>query len=96
MSAKAEFDWSLVSCAAAAKLDGNKVTQGRVVLGSISNVPYQAEAANKFLEGKDLDDTTANKVADLILEKAKVQTYNGYKVPITRTLIRRALLQLKA
>jgi xanthine dehydrogenase YagS FAD-binding subunit len=96
MSQRSDFDWALVSCAAAAKMDGNKVSQAKVVLGSVSNVPYQAEAANKFLEGKELDDAAIAKVGDLILEKAHVQAFNGYKVPIARTLIRRVLLQLKA
>jgi xanthine dehydrogenase YagS FAD-binding subunit len=96
MSQKSEFDWALVSCAAAAKLEGNQLSQARVVLGSVSNVPYQVEAANQFLEGKALDEATTTKVADLLLENAKVQPFNGYKVPITRTLIRRALMQLKA
>src|SRR6266850_4224456 len=66
MSQKSDFDWALVSCAAAAKVDGNKVSQARIVLGAVSNVPYQVEAANKFLEGKELDDGTTAKVADLI------------------------------
>jgi xanthine dehydrogenase YagS FAD-binding subunit len=96
MSQRSEFDWALVSCAVAAKVEGNKLAQPRIFLGSVSNVPYQAEAANKFLEGKELDQATASKAADLLLEKAKVQPFNGYKIPIARTLISRALMQLKA
>jgi len=96
MSAKTEFDWALVSCAAAAKVEGNKLSQARVVMGSVSNIPYEAEAANKFLEGKELNEATASKAAEMILEKAEAQTDNGYKIPIAQTLIRRALLQLKA
>jgi xanthine dehydrogenase YagS FAD-binding subunit len=96
MSAKEEFDWALASCAAAAKVDGGKLSQTRVVLGAVSNVPYQVEAANQFLEGKQIDETTAAKAAELILEKAHVQSSNGYKVPITRALIQRTLLKLRA
>src|SRR5882672_3724265 len=96
MSAKSEFDWALVSCAAAAKVAGNKLSQPRVVLGAVSNVPYQVEEANKFLEGKELTEETAAKAAEMILEKASVQSDNGYKIPIAQTLIRRTLLQLKA
>jgi len=96
MSEKSDFDWALVSCAVAAKVDGNKLSQARVVLGSVSNVPYQVEAANKFLEGKELNETTTGKVADLLLEKVHIQTENGYKVPIIRALVHRALMKLKA
>ncbi len=96
MSEKSDFDWALVSCAAAAKMEGKKVSQARVVLGAVSNVPYQVDAANKFLEGKELTDENLSKVADLILEKAHAHAHNGYKVPIARALIRRTLLKLQA
>ena len=96
MSAKSQFDWALVSCAAAANLDGDKLAQPSVALGAVGNVPYQVKAADELLEGKVLDDALANKAADVLLEKAHVQTDNGYKLPIARALIRRALMQLKA
>jgi xanthine dehydrogenase YagS FAD-binding subunit len=96
MSSKSEFDWALVSCAAAAKVDGGKLSQARVVLGWVSNIPYQNEAANKFLEGKELNEDTANKAAAMILADAHAHSDNGYKIPIAQTLIRRVLLQLKA
>jgi len=96
MSSRSEFDWALVSCAAAAKVEGNKLSQARVVMGAVSNIPYQVEAANTFLEGKSLDETTTAKVADLILEKAHVQPFNGYKIPIARALIHRTLMKLAA
>ncbi len=96
MSSKSDFDWALVSCAAAAKVDGNKISQARIVLGAVSNVPYQVEAANTFLEGKELGEETSSKAADLILEKAHVQPFNGYKIPITRALIHRTLMKLAA
>lgn len=94
VSEKSMFDWALVSCAAAAKVEAGKLSQARVVLGAVSNVPYQVPAANEMLEGKILDDALAAKAADLLLEKAHVHSQNGYKVPIARALIRRALLQL--
>jgi xanthine dehydrogenase YagS FAD-binding subunit len=96
MSSRSEFDWALVSCAAAAKVDGNKLSQARITLGAVSNIPYQVEAANTFLEGKSLDEATTAKVADLILEKVHVQPFNGYKIPIARALIHRTLMKLVA
>ncbi len=96
VSEKSMFDWALVSCAAAAKVENGKLSQARVVLGAVANVPYQVAAANQFLEGKSLDEETANKAADLLLENAHPLSENGYKIPIARALIRRALLQLKA
>jgi len=96
VSDKHAFDWALVSCAAAAKLDGGKLSQPRVALGSISPVPHQVEAANEFLEGKTLDDDTAAQAADMILAGATPLEHNAYKVPLARALIRRTLLKLKS
>jgi len=96
VSEKSMFDWALVSCAAAAKIDDGKFSQARVVLGVVGNVPHQVKAANELLEGKALDDALAGKVADAILEKAHAQSENGYKIQIARALIRRSLAQLKA
>lgn len=94
-SDKHTFDWALVSCAAAADVDGGKLKSPRVALGSISPVPHQVEAANAFLDGKELDDAVAGQTADLILKDAKPLEHNGYKVPMAHALIRRTLLKLK-
>ena len=94
-SDKHAFDWALVSCAAAATIEGGKLKSPRVALGSISPVPHQVEAANSFLDGKVLDDATATHAADLILKDAKPLEHNAYKVPLAHALIRRTLLKLK-
>jgi xanthine dehydrogenase YagS FAD-binding subunit len=95
VSDKHAFDWALVSCAAAAEVDGGKLKSPRVALGSISPVPHQVEAANQFLEGKALDDTVATAAADMILKDARPLEHNAYKVPMAHALIRRTLLKLK-
>src|SRR5204863_7279465 len=96
VSEKAMFDWALVSCAAAAKVDGKKLSDVKIALGAISPMPHQVKAANDFLEGKTLDDAAAAKAADLILKGAQVFDQNGYKVPLVRALVRRTLTQLTA
>ena len=95
VSDKHSFDWALVSCAAAANVVDGKLDKPRVAVGSISPVPHQVEAANKFLDGKSLDDATVSQAADMILANAKPLQQNAYKVPMTHALIRRTLLKLK-
>jgi xanthine dehydrogenase YagS FAD-binding subunit len=96
VSEKREFDWALVSCAAAGNVTGGKITDARVALGAVAPGPYVSEAAHDFLEGKTLDDATVSKAADLILSEARPLAHNGYKVPLAHTLIRRTLLALNA
>ena len=94
VSERREFDWALVSCAAAATVRGGMLHDARVALGAISPVPHVVEAAHQFLEGKLLTDAVASQAADLILKGAKPLAQNGYKVPLAHALIRRTLLAL--
>ena len=94
VSEKSEFDWALVSCAAAGNVTNGAITDARVVLGAVAPVPYMVEAANDYLEGKPLTDVYASHAADLILADAKPLAQNGYKVPLAHALIRRTLLAL--
>jgi len=94
VSEKSEFDWAMVSCAAAGNINGNVITDARVVLGAVAPVPYMVEAANAYLEGKPLTDEHASHAANLILKDAKPLAQNGYKVPLAHALIRRTLLAL--
>jgi xanthine dehydrogenase YagS FAD-binding subunit len=89
------FDWALVSCAAAAKVTGGKLSQARVALGCVSPVPHQVKAMNDFLEGKALDEGTVTRAAEMMLEGAELLEHNAYKVPIAQVLIRRTLLKLQ-
>jgi xanthine dehydrogenase YagS FAD-binding subunit len=96
VSEKSEFDWALVSCAAAGNVTNGTITNARVVLGAVAPIPYTVDAANHFLEGKALTDDTAAQAADVILKDAKPLAQNGYKIPIARALIRRTLLALNS
>ncbi|HZP60048.1 MAG TPA: FAD binding domain-containing protein [Opitutaceae bacterium] len=96
MGEKAEFDWALVSCSAAAQVSGRKLTKPRVVLGAVAPIPWEVEEANALLDGGDLTDELVSMAANRILEKATPLAHNAYKIPLAHTLIRRALNQLVA
>lgn len=95
-SEKTGFDWALVSCAAAARVEGRRLLEPRVVLGAVSPVPHQVQSANEFLHGKTLDPGLADEAAEIILRDAQPTVHNAYKIPLAKTLIRRTLLQLTA
>lgn len=94
MGEKSDFDWALVSCAAAAQVEGKTLHGARVVLGAVAPIPWQVEAANQFLEGKELSDEVAEKATQLILADAEPLAHNAFKVPLARALIRRTLTAL--
>jgi xanthine dehydrogenase YagS FAD-binding subunit len=93
---KGDFDWALVSCSAAAAVQGRTLRGVRIVLGVVAPKPWEVAEANALLEGKELTDELAGKVADRIVKDAETTEHNGYKVAIAHALIRRALKKLVA
>jgi len=84
----------LASVAAAVELQTNKtIQQARIVLGGVAPIPWRVPQAEKFLAGKTLSAAVLTEVARLALEGAQPLEKNAYKVPLTQTLVRRALTQ---
>ena len=93
---KGDFDWALVSCAAAARVEGGRLMAPRVVLGVVAPVPYQNAAVNTLLDGKTLTPALAAEAAELFLEGAEPRSDNGYKIPMAKALVQRTLMRLVA
>ena len=96
LAEKSDFDWALVSCAVAGRLEGGRLRGVRIALGAVAPIPWQVEAAGKFLEGREPTDENAAQAADLVLRDAAPHEHNGYKIPQARALIRRAVRKLSA
>lgn len=90
------FDWALVSCAAAGRIEGGRLRGVRVALGCVAPVPWLAQEADRFLEGKELTEANAMAAAELLLKNAEAREHNGYKIPLAKTLVKRALMKLTA
>jgi xanthine dehydrogenase YagS FAD-binding subunit len=86
------MDFALSAVAAAVELQADKtIKQARIVLGGVAPIPWRVPAAEQFLAGKKLDQVVLNEVARLALADAEPLEKNAYKVPLTKTLVRRAL-----
>jgi xanthine dehydrogenase YagS FAD-binding subunit len=90
---KQSFDWPLVSVAAAVESAAGRVLKARIVMGAVAPIPWRVPDAEKVLAGATLDSAIAGRAADAALKGAKPLADNGYKVPIAKTLVRRAILQ---
>ena len=92
---RASLDFAMASVAAVVDFNADKSIQSaHVVLGGVAPIPWALPAVDAFLIGKKLDDTTVKQAATLALDGAKPLQQNGYKVPLTKTLVRRALSNL--
>jgi xanthine dehydrogenase YagS FAD-binding subunit len=86
------MDFALASVAAAVQLQPNKsIAQARVVLGGVAPIPWRAPQAEQFLVGKTANPEVFAEAAKLSLQGAQPLEKNAYKIPLTQTLVRRAL-----
>ena len=86
--------FALTSVAAVLRLDGRRVAHVRLALGGVAPIPWRATAAEAVLLGAEAGDRPFARAAEAVLEEAEPLRQNGYKLPLTRTLIRRALAVL--
>jgi len=89
---KESMDFALSAVAVALTMSGDTIRTARVVLGGVAPKPWPAKEAEAILAGQRLSDALLQKAADAALAKAQPLGYNDYKVPLTKTLIRRAVL----
>jgi xanthine dehydrogenase YagS FAD-binding subunit len=89
------MDFALSAVAAAVDLLPDKtVKQARIVLGGVAPIPWRVPAAEQYLAGKKLDSGVLNEVSRIALNEAEPLGKNAYKVPLTQTLVRRALTKV--
>jgi xanthine dehydrogenase YagS FAD-binding subunit len=86
------LDFAMASVAAALTLGANNtVTEARLVLGGVAPIPWRVPRAEVALIGKTMSDEVLLNIAKIALEGAKPLEKNAYKIPLTQTLVRRAL-----
>jgi xanthine dehydrogenase YagS FAD-binding subunit len=83
--------FALVGVAAVLSRDGDRIAHARLVLNGVAPIPWRAEAAERALIGERPGEALFDHAADLALQDAVPLAHNGYKVPLARQLIRRAL-----
>lgn len=83
--------FALVSVAATLAVREGSISRARVVLGGVANVPRRARRAEEALIGVEPTDAAFTQAADAALADARPLEHNGYKIPLARALVRRAL-----
>lgn len=92
---RSSLDFAMASVAVA-KHYGEDDAAGtwRVVLGGVAPIPWEVREIERFLSGKQLDESTIAKAAELAVADARPLSQNAYKVQLIRTLVKRALMKL--
>jgi xanthine dehydrogenase YagS FAD-binding subunit len=88
------WDFAIASAAVSAVIQDGIWNDVRIVLGGVATFPYRSRAAEDLLRNKSISETVAAAAAEEALQSAKPLKMNGYKVELSKTLVRRALLSL--
>ncbi|MFB6285740.1 MAG: xanthine dehydrogenase family protein subunit M [Candidatus Bipolaricaulia bacterium] len=93
---RATWSFALVSVAVQLRWDGDRVANASAVLGAVAGTPWRVAAAEELLRGQTLDEAFAERVGEIAVANASPFSHNGYKVPLARNLMTRALRELAA
>jgi xanthine dehydrogenase YagS FAD-binding subunit len=85
-------DFAIVSVASVVAMENGVCANVRIALGAVAPGPVRAHTAEDMLKGKAISETCAAAAAELALSGAKPLSMNSYKIEITKSLIKRALL----
>jgi xanthine dehydrogenase YagS FAD-binding subunit len=88
------WDFAIASVAVSAIIDDDVWSDLRIVLGGVATSPYRSREAEDLIKNKKISEELAREAADTALQQAKPLKMNSYKVELSKTLVRRALLSL--
>ena len=85
------WDFPLVNVASAVQESQGRVDDLRVVVGAVAARPLRLLAVESELSGQVLNTQTLARAGELAVEGARPLRFNGYKVPLMRNLVQRAV-----
>jgi xanthine dehydrogenase YagS FAD-binding subunit len=88
---RAVWDFALVSVASAMKLSGETIDDVRLVVNGVSARPYRLAAVERAITGSPRNEQTAERAGEMATRGARPLAHNGYKVPLMRNLVKRAI-----
>lgn len=89
---KQAHDWPMVLASVNLTLDGDTVSQARVILAGVAPIPWRSQEAEKAIVGKRLSLDSADAAGAAAAAVAKPLSMNVFKVALTKTVVKRALL----
>ena len=85
------WDFPLVNVAAAIKPNGGNIGEARLVVNAVAARPRRLKNVETAIMGKPRNEETAKMAGDLAVQGAQTLRHNGYKVPLMRNLVKRAV-----
>jgi xanthine dehydrogenase YagS FAD-binding subunit len=85
------WDFPLVNIASAMKLSGGTIQSSRLVVGAVAATPVRLDGVEAAIAGRPRSPETAEMAGRMAVEGAQPLAHNGYKIPLMRNLVARAI-----
>jgi xanthine dehydrogenase YagS FAD-binding subunit len=85
------WDFPLLNIASAARFTGANIDQIRIVVNAAAARPLRLHAVEEAIVGRPRNEETATLAGQLAVEGAQALRHNGYKIPLMRNLVKRAI-----
>ena len=85
------WDFPLVNVASAIRPAGDRIKGIRLAVGAVAARPQRLAAVEAAVVGQPINETTAELAGRLAVEGAVPLQHNGYKIPLMRNLVKRAI-----
>ncbi len=89
---KQAHDWPMVLASVCLGFEGEKVSEARVVIYGVAPIPYRSAEAERAIVSHSVTPDTAAAAGAAAVATARPLSKNAYKVGLTRTVVKRALL----
>ena len=87
------YAFALVAVAAGLEMDGDAISEARLVLGGVAHKPWRNKDAENLLTGKTATKENFQAVAEMIFREAKGFEHNSFKIELGKRAVVRALRQ---
>jgi xanthine dehydrogenase YagS FAD-binding subunit len=88
------WSFALASVALQLCLDGDRVAEGRMVLGGVAPIPWRAKEVEMILMGQKLSEDLVQRTGEAAVSGVRPMRDNVYKVQLVQALARKALTAL--
>ena len=85
------WDFPLVNVADAIKPNGSNIGEARLVVNAVAAKPRRLRDVEAAVVGKPRNEETAKMAGDMAIVGAVPLRHNGYKLPLMRNLVKRAI-----
>ncbi|MGB8028944.1 MAG: xanthine dehydrogenase family protein subunit M [Terracidiphilus sp.] len=85
------WDFPLMNVASAMRLSGGTISDIRIAVNAVAPKPMRLKAVEDAVRGKPASTETGEMAGKLAVQGAAPLQFNGYKIPLMRNLVKRAI-----